>query len=209
MKITNTKAKIQISLAPTALQIEDKMFADLEFITNFVFNQAPSKQESKYFKNGGATTQTITGISYSATVTIDVDSTNEVHQYLMNIVRNRDINSMNNQWVKLIEPLFDGEVEAGFSIGKSVIEFKNNFPSGNVDELIKLEFDIFPQDDLWIYTPAKTTLLETPENLGEEVEGEAKDEEIKKPETLESKDEVEENKNTKDIKETKKIFGKK
>ena len=199
MKITNTKAKIQISLAPTALQIEDKMFADLEFITNFVFNQAPSKQESKYFKNGGATTQTITGISYSATVTIDVDSTNEVHQYLMNIVRNRDINSMNNQWVKLIEPLFDGEVEAGFSIGKSVIEFKNNFPSGNVDELIKLEFDIFPQDDLWIYTPAKTTLLETPENLGEVEEGK----------TLELKDDSEENKNTKDIKEKQKIFGKK
>lgn len=199
MKITNAKAKIQISLAPTALQIEDKMFADLEFITNFVFNQAPSKQESKYFKNGGATTQTITGISYSATVTINVDSTNEVHQYLMNIVRNRDINSMNNQWVKLIEPLFDGEVEAGFSIGKSVIEFKNNFPSGNVDELIKLEFDIFPQDDLWIYTPAKTTLLETPENLGEVEEGK----------TLELKDDSEENKNTKDIKEKQKIFGKK
>ena len=164
MKITNTKAKIQIALAPTALQVEDKMFSDLEFITNFVSNQSPSKQESKYFKNGGATTQTITGISYSATVSIDIDSTNEVHQYLMNIVRNRDINSMNNQWVKLIEPLFDGEVEAGFSIGKSAIEFKNNFPSGNVDELIKLEFDIFPQDELWIYTPAKTTLLETPES---------------------------------------------
>lgn len=203
MKITNTKAKIQIALAPTALQVEDKMFSDLEFITNFVSNQSPSKQESKYFKNGGATTQTITGISYSATVSIDIDSTNEVHQYLMNIVRNRDINSMNNQWVKLIEPLFDGEVEAGFSIGKSAIEFKNNFPSGNVDELIKLEFDIFPQDDLWIYTPAKTTLLETPENLGEaESEGEL----LEKPETLETKEEI---KNTKDIKEKQKLFGKK
>lgn len=203
MKQTNAKAKIQIALAPEAPSIQDKMFADLEFITNFVFNQAPSKQESKYFKNGGATTQTITGISYSASITIDVESSNEVHQYLMNIVRNRDISSMNNQWIKLIEPLFDGEIEAGFSIGKSVIEFKNNFPSGNIDELIKLEFDIFPQDDLWIYTPAKTTLLETPENLGEaESEGEL----LEKPETLETKEEI---KNTKDIKEKQKLFGKK
>lgn len=209
MKITNTKAKIQIALAPTAINIEDKMFSDLEFVTNFVITNSPSKQESKYFKNGGATTQTITGISYSATVSIDIDSTNEVHQYLMNIVTSREISSMNNQWVKLFEPLFDDTIEPAFSMGKSVFEFKNNFPSGNVDELVKLEFDIFPQDDLWTYTSRKTTLSETPENLGEEVEGEAKDEEIKKPETLESKDEVEENKNTKDIKETKKIFGKK
>ena len=203
MKQTNAKAKIQIALAPEAPSIQDKMFADLEFITNFVFNQAPSKQESKYFKNGGATTQTITGISYSASISINVDSSNEVHQYLMNIVRKRDILSMNNQWIKLIEPLFDGEIEAGFSVGKSVIEFKNNFPSGNIDELIKLEFDIFPQDDLWIYTPAKTTLLETPENLGEaESEGEL----LEKPETLETKEEI---KNTKDIKEKQKLFGKK
>ncbi len=205
MKQTNAKAKIQIALAPEAPSIQDKMFADLEFITNFVFNQAPSKQESKYFKNGGATTQTITGISYSASITIDVESSNEVHQYLMNIVRNRDISSMNNQWIKLIEPLFDGEVEAGFSIGKSVIEFKNNFPSRNIDELIKLEFDIFPQDDLWTYTPATTSIvLETQPNFDENID--ANDEPSEMPTTLESKNE---NKNSKDIKEKQKIFGKK
>ena len=205
MKQTNAKAKIQIALEPEAPSIQDKMFADLEFITNFVFNQAPSKQESKYFKNGGATTQTITGISYSASITIDVESSNEVHQYLMNIVRNRDISSMNNQWIKLIEPLFDGEVEAGFSIGKSVIEFKNNFPSGNIDELIKLEFDIFPQDDLWTYTPATTSIvLETQPNFDENID--ANDEPSEMPTTLESKNE---NKNSKDIKEKQKIFGKK
>ena len=205
MKQTNAKAKIQIALAPEAPSIQDKMFADLEFITNFVFNQAPSKQESKYFKNGGATTQTITGISYSASITINVESSNEVHQYLMNIVRNRDISSMNNQWIKLIEPLFDGEVEAGFSIGKSVIEFKNNFPSGNIDELIKLEFDIFPQDDLWTYTPATTSIvLETQPNFDENID--ANDEPSEMPTTLESKNE---NKNSKDIKEKQKIFGKK
>ena len=205
MKQTNAKAKIQIALAPEAPSIQDKMYADLEFITNFVFNQAPSKQESKYFKNGGATTQTITGISYSASITIDVESSNEVHQYLMNIVRNRDISSMNNQWIKLIEPLFDGEVEAGFSIGKSVIEFKNNFPSGNIDELIKLEFDIFPQDDLWTYTPATTSIvLETQPNFDENID--ANDESPEMPTTLESKNE---NKNSKDIKEKQKIFGKK
>ena len=124
------------------------MSAGFVFVTDFVFSQAPSKQGSKYFKNGGATNQTITGISYSASLSIDVDSSDEVHQNLMNIVRIGDILSMKNQWIKLIEPLFDGEIQAGFSIGKSVIEFKNNFPSGNIDELIKLEFDIFPQDDL-------------------------------------------------------------
>lgn len=205
MKQTNAKAKIQIALEPEAPSIQDKMFADLEFITNFVFNQAPSKQESKYFKNGGATTQTITGISYSASITIDVESSNEVHQYLMNIVRNRDISSMNNQWIKLIEPLFDGEIEAGFSIGKSVIEFKNNFPSGNIDELIKLEFDIFPQDDLWTYTPPTTSIvLETQPNFDENID--ANDEPSEMPTTLESKNE---NKNSKDIKEKQKIFGKK
>lgn len=205
MKQTNAKAKIQIALAPEAPSIQDKMFADLEFVTNFVFNQAPSKQESKYFKNGGATTQTITGISYSASLTIDVDSSNEVHQYLINIVRKRDILAMNNQWIKLIEPLFDGEIEAGFSIGKSVIEFKNNFPSGNIDELIKLEFDIFPQDDLWTYTPpTKSIVLETQPNFDENID--ANDEPSEMPTTLESKNE---NKNSKDIKEKQKIFGKK
>ena len=59
MKQTNAKAKIQIALEPEAPSIQDKMIGDLEFITNFVCNQAPSKQESKYFKNGGATTQKV------------------------------------------------------------------------------------------------------------------------------------------------------
>lgn len=203
MKITNTSSKLLIAKNPSAPLDADRQYLEINFLTNLVYNYSSNKQESKYYKNLGTTTQTITGQSYSISASIDIDLSEEAHIFLIDLARKRDIFLMNNNWLKIFEPLFPEEQEAGYSFGKCVLEFKNNFPSGPIDEIVKLEFDIFPQDDLWIYTPAKTTLLETPENLGEaESEGEL----LEKPETLETKEEI---KNTKDIKEKQKLFGKK
>lgn len=154
MKITNTSSKLLIAKNPSAPLDADRQYLEINFLTNLVYNYSSNKQESKYYKNLGTTTQTITGQSYSISASIDIDLSEEAHIFLIDLARKRDIFLMNNNWLKIFEPLFPEEQEAGYSFGKCVLEFKNNFPSGPIDEIVKLEFDIFPQDDIWEYVPA-------------------------------------------------------
>ncbi|MHA3795761.1 phage tail tube protein [Mycoplasma sp. HF14] len=155
---TNNGNKLLIALYPTTSTTKDTaQYEELKFITELKLNYSSKKEDRNYFHNGGETTSIITGKSSSLSVSVDYDNTNELHQYLVHLLISEPY-KCNNQFIKLE---LNGVNKATASSsknqavttlsGKAVIQFKNGIPSGNVDDLVKLQFDIIPQDDKWEY----------------------------------------------------------
>ncbi|MCU9934775.1 hypothetical protein NWE61_06910 [Mycoplasmopsis felis] len=102
-----------------------------------------------YFHNLGESTSITTGVSKSLSVSIDFDNSDEAHKYLLNLLLG-DIYLTNSQFIKLDIRTISKTTGKHITVsGKATINFKNHFPSGNADEIQKLEFDIFPQDNKW------------------------------------------------------------
>lgn len=150
-KIINAKSKFYISTDPTNSSL-DSTYKPVCDATSITFNVSYKKQDSTYFCNGGEVTSTTTGRTQTLSVSIDYDDTNEAHKYLLGLLIDQDFSKCNNQQIKLELPLMDGESTPTTYTGKACIQFKNGIPSGAADELIKLEFDVAPQD-----TPFKIT----------------------------------------------------
>ncbi|MFV8478109.1 phage tail tube protein [Mycoplasma sp. B6400] len=155
---TNNGNKLYIALYPTdSTTKENAQYTELKFITELKLNYSAKKEDRNYFHNKGETTSIITGKSTSLSVSVDYDNSNELHQYLIYLMTCEPY-KCNNQFIKLE---LDGVNKATATssknqavtslLGKAVIQFKNGIPSGNVDELVKIQFDIIPQDDKWEY----------------------------------------------------------
>lgn len=150
----NAKSKLYIALNPAGITDVDKKYSLICFNDEVLFTTSMNKVDKKYFCNGGATTSIITGYSNELAVSLDYINENEAHKYLLGLLNNVDFSNVNNQYFKIEYPLFDGELTPLNYSGKSCIQFKNNIPSGAADELIKLTFSIFPQDEPWLITSA-------------------------------------------------------
>lgn len=149
MKRTNSQlSQLFIALNPNEEDMENKNFQRLCDATSTSLNVSYKKQDSNYFCNEGETTSIITGRSYSLSVSIDYDPTKESHKYLKGLLIG-SVNECNNQWIQLELRLDEDSNTITTLQGKSSIQFKSMPPSGNPDELSKLEFDIFPQDERW------------------------------------------------------------
>lgn len=144
MKKTNSAISVlKIALSPQETLITDKNFQRLCDATSCDLSTSYKKQDSNYYHNNGETTSTITGRSMSLSVSIDYDSSNDVHKYLKDLIIG-DFTRCNEQFIQL-EIAFD-ELRTTIISGKTCFHFKSIPPSGAPDELIKIEFDIFPQD---------------------------------------------------------------
>ena len=149
MKRTNSQlSQLFIALNPNEEDMENKNFQRLCDATSTSLNVSYKKQDSNYFCNEGETTSIITGRSYSLSVSIDYDPTKESHKYLKRLLIG-SVNECNNQWIQLELRLDEDSNTITTLQGKSSIQFKSMPPNGNPDELSKLEFDIFPQDERW------------------------------------------------------------
>ncbi|WLP85286.1 phage tail tube protein [Mycoplasma seminis] len=155
---TNNGNKLHIALYPNeTTTATTAQFHELKYITELKLNYSSKKEDRNYFHNGGETTSIITGKTTTLSVSIDYDPNDELHQYLVYLLTSEP-NKCNNQFIKLE---IDGvnkatsatakNIKVATLKGKATIQFKNGIPSGAVDELIKLQFDILPQDDKWIY----------------------------------------------------------
>lgn len=153
----NAKSKLYIALDPTAATEAEMNYTLICFNDEVLFTTSMNKVDKKYFCNGGATTSIVTGYSHELAVSIDYINSNPAHKYLLSLLNNVDFSKVNNQYFKIEYPLFEGEYTPLNYSGKSCIQFKNNIPSGAADELVKLTFSIFPQDDPWKITPATLT----------------------------------------------------
>lgn len=143
MKIVNANTSLKIALNPLENDLNNKNFRELnESATQITYNMSVSKQDMKYYSNGGETTSIITGRQQSLSISIDYDADDDLHKYLMNLCINQDFNKSNNQYIMLTPPNGIGKKIHG----KACFQFKNAVPNGDADQLIKLEFDIFPQD---------------------------------------------------------------
>ncbi|MFV8418509.1 phage tail tube protein [Mycoplasma sp. VS299A] len=155
---TNNGNKLYIALYPTdSTTKENAQYTELKFITELKLNYSSKKEDRNYFHNAGETTSIITGKSTSLSVSVDYDSSDELHQYLIHLMTSAPY-KCNNQFIKLELDGIKKATETSSKnqavtnlLGKAVIQFKNGIPSGNVDELIKIQFDIIPQDDKWEY----------------------------------------------------------
>lgn len=147
MKQINANVSLKIAKNPLAENLDDKEFLELnESATQITYNMSVSKQDLKYYSNGGETTSIITGRQQSLSISIDYDSEDPLHVYLMNLCLNKDFNSSNNQYIMLVPP---GNIKKKI-YGKACFQFKTAAPNAEADQLIKLEFDIFPQDKAFI-----------------------------------------------------------
>ena len=158
----NAKSNLYIALVPTGTDETTKKFTKICAATECLFNTTFNKVDKTYFCNSGDTTSIITGRTNSITVTIDIDTTNESHRYLLNLLTSQDFSVLNSQIFRIEYPLFDGEATPAKAEGLSCIQFKNNIPSGAANEIVSLSFDIFPQDEPWTLTPATLITDTTP-----------------------------------------------
>lgn len=158
----NAKSSLYIALVPTGADDSAKNYQKICAATECLFNTTFNKVDKTYFCNGGDTTSIITGRTNSITVTIDIDSTNPSHRYLLDLLTSQDFSVLNSQYFKIEYPLFDGETTPAKAEGLSCIQFKNNIPSGAANEIVSLSFDIFPQDEPWTLTPATLETAATP-----------------------------------------------
>lgn len=150
----NAKASIYIATVPEGETDDAKKFEKICLSTECLFNKSMNKVDKTYFCNGGETTSIITGSTSSLTVSIDFDITKKAHKYLYDLLTNQDFSVCNGQFIKIEYPLFSGQTTPATISGKACIQFKNDIPSGAANELIKISFDIFPQDSAWIRTQA-------------------------------------------------------
>ncbi|MBN0919432.1 phage tail tube protein [[Mycoplasma] gypis] len=159
---TNNGNKLYIATYPEpSTTPETADYKLLNFVTDFKFNYSVKKEDRTYFHNNGLTTSLITGGSQSLSVSVDYDADDQLHQYLVYLLTN-DPTKSNNQFIKIE---FNDEIkrttsavslnEKGLILkGKAVLLFKNSIPNGSANEIIKLQFDILPQDNKWDITKA-------------------------------------------------------
>lgn len=145
--LINAKAELFIATVPTADTDDARQFEKVCLSTECVFNKTMNKVDKTYFCNGGETTSIITGNTSSLTVSIDFDITKKAHKYLYDLLMSQDFNACNGQYIKIVYPLFEGQTTPAKVEGKACIQFKNDIPSGAANEIIKISFDIFPQDE--------------------------------------------------------------
>ncbi|WP_322911065.1 phage tail tube protein [Mycoplasmopsis felis] len=146
---TNAGNRLYIATVPLGSTDEEKKYKEITSITALKFNYSPKKEDRMYFHNLGESTSITTGVSKSLSVSIDFDNSDEAHKYLLNLLLG-DIYLTNSQFIKLDIRTISKTTGKHITVsGKATINFKNHFPSGNADEIQKLEFDIFPQDNKW------------------------------------------------------------
>lgn len=143
---TNASAELYIANQPTQSSLEDKDFKQICLSTEVILNVSYNKVDKNYFCDMGETTGIITGKTVSATVSIDLDLSKEGHKYLYDLYHNPDFSQVNNQYIKIVEPLLDGQTTATYIHGKAAIMFKNGLPSGAPNEIAKLDFDLIPTE---------------------------------------------------------------
>lgn len=150
MKRTNAQlSKLLIAIDPTQADDQNRNYQQICDSTSITLNVSYNKQDSTYFCNNGETTSTITGRTQSLSVSIDFDNSKEAHKYLKTLLIS-DAFAGNNQYVRLELQLDEDNSWTTLS-GKSCIQFKSAPPSGSPTELVKIEFDIFPQDSAWVW----------------------------------------------------------
>lgn len=152
----NATSRLFIALVPDGADENAKQLSEICLSTECVFNKSMNKTDKTYFCNGGETTAIITGSTSSLTVSIDFDITKPAHKYLYSLMTSSDFTKCNGQYIKIQYPLFEGEATPASVEGLCCIQFKNDIPSGAPNELIKISFDIFPQDSPWTRTAATT-----------------------------------------------------
>ncbi|VEU66196.1 Uncharacterised protein [Mesomycoplasma conjunctivae] len=148
MLATNYVASLYIALAPE--HNSAKQFKPLVNIKELKNNFSTKKEDKNYFHNKGSTTSVVTGTTLSLSVSIDIDFSNDLHVYLLSLIKASDPLKLNNQLIKLViqdtNTTNTNKLSTVIS-GKASFGMKNYLPSGNADEIIKLDFDIFPQDN--------------------------------------------------------------
>lgn len=146
---SNNTSELWIATKPQADELE-KEYKQIKFITELKHNYNVKKEDRTYFHNKGKTTAITTGVSESLTVSIDYDDEQQAHKYLLKLLLG-DIENLNNQFIKVkLKNFSTGTKTADIEItGKTTINFKNHIPSGNADEIVKLQIDFIPQDDAW------------------------------------------------------------
>mgnify|MGYP007127201988 CR=1 FL=1 len=143
---TNSQDRILIDITP---ENDTSTYRVLHNLTEFKFNLTHSKTDRKYFHNLGDTTSIITGRTKTITLTFDVDTNDDLHKYLLKLLTG-SISALNNQKIKLQTFVHYEDNNQLIEIsGKAAFDFKNFLPSGAVDELQTLSFDILPQDNAW------------------------------------------------------------
>ncbi|TDV23505.1 hypothetical protein BCF59_0494 [Mycoplasmopsis mustelae] len=161
---TNAGNKLFIALSPDtaisddgSINVSAARFSEIEHITALKLNYSPKKEDKVYYHNNGESTSITTGLSKSLSVSIDFDNSSQAHQYLLSLLLG-DVHNVNNQVIMLEIHTISAETNKFVTVsGKATINFKNHFPSGNADELQKLEFDILPQDNKWTTTNTPKT----------------------------------------------------
>lgn len=150
MKKTNAQlSKLLIALSPNEVDDTNRNYQQICNSTSITLNVSYNKQDSTYFCNNGETTSTITGRTQSLSVSIDYDNSKESHKYLKSLLIGNAF-AGNNQYIRLELQLDEDDSWTTLS-GKSCIQFKSAPPSGSPTELSKIEFDIFPQDSIWVW----------------------------------------------------------
>lgn len=150
MKKTNSQmTKLYLALQPNQSEDSNKQFELICDATSCNLNVNQEKVETSYFCNDGAKTSLIVNTSFSISVSIDYDPTNEAHKYLHNIFI-QGAQNCNNQFIQLRMNLKTDNSYDSLS-GKTCIHFKSFPPSGGANELAKIEFDLFPQDRNWVW----------------------------------------------------------
>ncbi|WP_322902034.1 phage tail tube protein [Mycoplasmopsis felis] len=159
---TNAGNRLYIATVPLGSTDEEKKYKEITSITALKFNYSPKKEDRMYFHNLGESTSITTGVSKSLSVSLDFDNNNEAHKYLLNLLLG-DIHLTNSQYIKLDIRTISKTIGKHLVVsGKATLNFKNHFPSGSADELQKLEFDIYPQDNKWT-----TEEIDDTTNIGE------------------------------------------
>lgn len=147
----NNTSELWIATQPYQTSDDLKQWEQIKFITELKHNYSVKKEDRNYFHNKGKTTSITTGSSQSLSVTFDYDDEQESHKYLLKLLLG-DVYHLNNQFIKVKIHNFSttkstGTIEIS---GKATVNFKNHIPSGNADEIVKMQVDFIPQDDAWV-----------------------------------------------------------
>jgi len=160
MLILNSKAvKLYIATTP---DVENKNYSLLIGSTTMTTNLVHNATEQNYFSNMGYTTKIITGGALSISVGIDYNKDDPVHLYLMKLALG-DFGLCNNQYVAF--ELINIADTTTYITGKTAIQFKVIPSSGAANELVKLEFDLFPQDVNWETTTTSPLISNKSEDI--------------------------------------------
>lgn len=163
MKKTNsTQARLFLALKPNEIEEANQEWTEVRDLTAFTMTPANKVHDATYFHDGGETTSLIVGRKTTISCSCDYDNENPVHVYIRNLSYGK-IGTSNSQLMK-IECLLDtNENLVSVTKGTCTLDIKTLAPTGVADELIKLDFDIHPQDRAFTHTIEDRTPATTPE----------------------------------------------